>query len=76
MLVLLVFQQRAGMRRRAGAAQAGGQRRFAWRQPFVGQRRYVMFNWVRSDAALTRQLGRHKLSARIKKLIPFFYKGK
>lgn len=45
-------------------------------KPFVGQRRYVMFNWVRSDAALTRQLGRHKLSARIKKLIPFFYKGK
>ncbi len=45
-------------------------------KPFVGQRRYVMFNWVRSDAALNRQLGRHKLSARIKKLIPFFYKGK
>ena len=23
-------------------------------KPFVGQRRYVMFNWLRSDAALTR----------------------
>jgi SM-20-related protein len=45
-------------------------------KPFVGQRRYVMFNWVRSDAALSRQLGRHKLSARIKKMIPFFYRGK
>ena len=45
-------------------------------KPFVGDRRYVMFNWVQSDAALNRQLGRHKLSARIKKLIPFFYKGK
>lgn len=45
-------------------------------KPFVGDRRYVMFNWVQSDAALSRQLGRHKLSARIKKLIPFFYKGK
>ncbi len=45
-------------------------------KPFVGERRYVMFNWVQSDAALNRQLGRHKLSARIKKLIPFFYKGK
>ena len=45
-------------------------------KPFVGERRYVMFNWVQSDAALNRQLGRHKLSAKIKKLIPFFYKGK
>ena len=45
-------------------------------KPFVGQRRYVMFNWVKSEAALTRQISRHKLSARIKKLIPFFYKGK
>ena len=45
-------------------------------KPFVGQRRYVMFNWVQSDAALNRQLGRHKLSALIKKAIPFFYKGK
>lgn len=45
-------------------------------KPFVGQRRYVMFNWVRSDAALKRQIGRHKLSSKIKKLIPFFYRGK
>lgn len=45
-------------------------------KPFVGERRYVMFNWVQSDAALNRQIGRHKLSAKIKKLIPFFYKGK
>ncbi len=45
-------------------------------KPFVGQRRYVMFNWVRSEAALARQIGRHKLSAKIKKLMPFFYKGK
>lgn len=45
-------------------------------KPFVGTRRYVMFNWVQSDAALNRQLGRHKLSALIKKVVPFFYKGK
>ncbi len=45
-------------------------------KPYVGQRRYVMFNWIRSEAALSRQLGRHKLSAKIKKLIPFFYRGK
>lgn len=44
-------------------------------KPFVGQRRYVMFNWVQSEAALNRQLGRHKLSATIKKLIPSFYRG-
>ena len=44
-------------------------------KPFAGPRRYVMFNWVRSEAALSRQLGRHKLSALFKKLIPFFYKG-
>ncbi len=44
-------------------------------KPFVGQRRYVMVNWLRSDAALSRQLGRHKLSAMVKKLIPSFYKG-
>lgn len=44
-------------------------------KPFVGERRYVMFNWVRSNAALNRQLGRHKLSARIKKLVPYFYAG-
>ena len=44
-------------------------------KPFVGDRRYVMFNWVQSDVALARQLGRHKFSARIKKLLPFFYRG-
>jgi len=43
--------------------------------PYVGQRRYVMFNWVKNDSALTRQLGRHKLSAKIKALLPFFYRG-
>lgn len=44
-------------------------------KPFVGERRYVMFNWVQSQGALNRQLLRHKLSAKIKKLVPFFYKG-
>ncbi len=45
-------------------------------KPFVGERRYVMVNWLRSDGAHARQLGRHKLSARVKRLIPFFYRGK
>ncbi len=45
-------------------------------KPFVGERRYVMLNWLRSDAARARQYGRHKLSAKVKRLIPFFYSGK
>ena len=39
--------------------------------PFEGQRRYVMFNWLRSEAALAKNVGRHKLSAAIKRLDPF-----
>jgi SM-20-related protein len=44
-------------------------------KPFIGERRYVMVNWLRSGAARSRQLGRHKLSAKIKRLIPSFYRG-
>lgn len=40
-------------------------------KPFEGPRRYVMFNWVTSQAALDRELGRHRLSARFKRLNPF-----
>ncbi|GBE43216.1 hypothetical protein BMS3Bbin10_01292 [bacterium BMS3Bbin10] len=40
-------------------------------KPFVGERRYVMFNWMTSQAALDRELGRHRLSAKIKQLNPF-----
>lgn len=39
--------------------------------PYEGQRRYVMFNWVRSEAVLMKNLGRHTLSARLKRLNPF-----
>lgn len=39
--------------------------------PFEGERRYVMFNWVTSDVTLAKNLGRHKLSARLKRLLPF-----
>ena len=45
-------------------------------KPYVGERRYVMVNWLRSEGAHARQLGRHKLSAKVKRLIPFFYRGK
>ena len=45
-------------------------------KPFAGERRYIMMNWMRSDAARSRQYGRHKFSAKVKRLIPFFYSGK
>jgi hypothetical protein len=45
-------------------------------KPYVGERRYVMMNWMRSDSARTRQLGRHRLSAKVKRFLPFLYSGK
>lgn len=36
--------------------------------PFEGPRRYVMFNWVRSGAALSRNVTRHRISAKLKQL--------
>ncbi len=59
----------------AFAAFRVGERSWHGHKPYVGERRYVMFNWVQSEAALSRQLGRHAISAKIKKLIPAFYKG-
>ncbi|HZV20359.1 MAG TPA: 2OG-Fe(II) oxygenase [Hyphomicrobiales bacterium] len=44
-------------------------------KPFVGERRYVMVNWLRSDGAHARHLARHQLSASVKRLLPFFYRG-
>jgi len=41
---------------------------------FVGERRYIMFNWIRSKEALKSHEGRHRLSSFIKKMVPFFYK--
>ncbi len=35
---------------------------------FVGQRRSIMFNWLASDFAYAKNVGRHKLSAFVKKL--------
>ena len=39
--------------------------------PFTGDRRYVMFNWMTSPEAAARELSRHRLSARLKRLNPF-----
>ena len=38
--------------------------------PYEGPRRYVMFNWVTSDATLAKNLGRHHLAAWAKRLLP------
>lgn len=38
---------------------------------FEGRRRYVMFNWLTSDTALAKNVGRHKISAAFKRLNPF-----
>ena len=40
-------------------------------EPYVGERRYVMFNWMASDAALQREIGRHEFSAKVKQFNPF-----
>jgi SM-20-related protein len=38
--------------------------------PFEGPRRYLMFNWLTSDVALAKNLGRHRLSAAFKRMEP------
>jgi hypothetical protein len=43
-------------------------------KPFVGERRYIMFNWIRSDEARRSHEWRHRLSSLLKPFIPFFYK--
>ena len=40
-------------------------------EPFEGERRYIMFNWMTSQAALDADLRRHRVSAKAKKLNPF-----
>ena len=40
-------------------------------EPYEGERRYVMFNWMVSHAAMERELGRHRFSAKLKSLNPF-----
>lgn len=37
-------------------------------EPYIGQRRYIMFNWVKSEVALAKNLGRHKLSSVFKRI--------
>lgn len=39
--------------------------------PFVGARRLVMFNWLTSNTAYLKNIGRHRLSARFKGLASY-----
>jgi SM-20-related protein len=45
-------------------------------KPFTGERRCIMMNWMRPVSAHCPRYGGHKLSSKMKKLIPFFYRGK
>ena len=40
-------------------------------EPYTGERRYVMFNWMTTPAALERELSRHRFSAKVKQFNPF-----
>ena len=44
---------------------------FHGHKPFEGRRRYVMFNWITNETALNRELTRHRMSAKLKRLNPF-----
>jgi SM-20-related protein len=39
--------------------------------PFEGDRRSIQINWVTSQEVVDRELSRHRVSARLKKLLPF-----
>lgn len=44
---------------------------FHGHKPYEGPRRYVMFNWITNEAAMNRELSRHRFSAKLKRLNPF-----
>lgn len=46
-----------------------GERSWHGHHPFEGERRSVMVNWMRSPAAAGRETARHRLSARVKRLL-------
>jgi len=47
------------------------ERSFHGHRPFLGPRRSLQLNWVRDQAVVRRELGRHRWSARLKALNPF-----
>jgi hypothetical protein len=47
------------------------ERSFHGHRPHLGPRRALQLNWVRDEAVVRRELGRHRWSARLKALNPF-----
>ncbi len=47
-----------------------GERSFHGHKPFVGPRRVVQVNWMRDAGVVARQIARHRLAARLKRLVP------
>jgi SM-20-related protein len=47
-------------------------RSFHGHRPHVGERRMLQLNWVKEPAVVRRELNRHRWSARLKALNPFF----
>jgi SM-20-related protein len=43
-------------------------------EPYVGERRYILFNWMTSQVTLDREIGRHSLSAKVKHHLPALYR--
>ncbi|HUI17067.1 MAG TPA: 2OG-Fe(II) oxygenase [Alphaproteobacteria bacterium] len=46
------------------------ERSYHGHKPYVGPRRYVMFNWMADHATARREVLRHRLSAAAKRLVP------
>jgi hypothetical protein len=44
---------------------------FHGHKPYVGARRYIMVNWLATEAAARREIARHRFSAKIKQALPF-----
>jgi hypothetical protein len=51
------------------------ERSYHGHKPFVGERRYVMLNWMASRAAAERELARHRLSARVHRFSAALFAG-
>ncbi len=44
---------------------------FHGHRPFVGERRSIQLNWVTDHAEVEREIARHRMSARVKRFVPF-----
>jgi hypothetical protein len=51
------------------------ERSYHGHKPFVGERRYIMMNWLRNRAAVERELMRHRLSARVHRISGALFGG-